>query len=358
MLKRIHSIFNRSPWDNEDDKPQKSSPNIKKDYFNFFNQFNLNNFINPYFVFLGLMVIILLWLSSGIYKLNEGEEGLILRFGKFVRIDKPGLNFHFPEPIDKVIIEQVDKSRRLEIGYRSTNQRQKLYKNTSEDNNIKYLPEESIMLTGDVNMIELNCDVVWRINDLKEYLFFIVDPENTVKAAAESAIREVIGKTPISYVLSNQKQDIAEKIQNLLQKMLTLYNAGISIDYVQLLKAEPPVDVIAAYRDVQTSYADKEKEINQALAFKNDILPRARGEAAKLIEEAKGYSQEVVSKAEGETKRFNLIYKEYITSKYVTKDRMYFDVVENIMGSNNKTIIPDNVLLPHMNIQSNNNTGK
>jgi modulator of FtsH protease HflK len=330
----------KSPWEGSEEgniftKPRK-------------NQFNFNNFqfnFNHKTVFLGLISLLVLWLSSGIYVIQEGEEAVITRFGRFVRKAVPGLNYRLPTPFEAHIIEKVNQSRRIEIGYRSN-----VVLRPNSDS-AKFVPGESTMLTGDENIIELNCDVMWHIHNLEHYVFNILNPEDAVKTAAESAIREVIGKTPIASVLSNQKQEITDKIEALTQKILDQYGVGVSIEKVQLLKAEPPSEVIDAYRDVQTSKADKEREINQAQAYNNDILPKARGEAAKILQESEGYKQEVIAKAEGDSKRFTAVYKQYITNKQLTKDRLYLETAEEVLRGSSKVIISNNSLLPHMAVQ-------
>jgi membrane protease subunit HflK len=210
------------------------------------------------------------------------------------------------------------------------------------------------MLTGDENIVELNVDAMWHIKDLPQYIFNIENPTETVKVAAESAIREVIGNTPITAVLSNKKQSIADKIVKLLQKTLDQYESGVEIEQVKLLRAEPPKEVIAAYRDLQTAKADKEKVINEAEAYMNDILPRARGKAARIMEGAEGYKAEVVSQAEGNTSRFNAIYKHYISHKDITKNRLYLEAVESILKESNKIIVGGEGLLSHMPIDPKN----
>lgn len=344
-------LFSKSPWDQDD-----NVENIftrKRNNQPFFNGFNFNMFDpkNKKFIVFSLLALVALWLSSGIYKVDEGEEAAVLRFGKFVRLDRPGLNYHLPAPFEKVIIEKVHKSRRTEIGYRSLSARnyniRRQFDNRT-NTNYRYLPEESIMLTGDENLVDLNCDILWRINSIFDYTFNIADQERTVEKAAESAIREVIGKTPISFVLSNKKQEIAEKIEEVAQKMLNDYGSGIKIDSVQLLKAEPPMEVIDAYRDVQTSRADKEKIINEAYAYRNNILPQARGEAAKIIQNAEAYKQEVVANSEGLTNKFNAILSEYRAQKLITRDRLYLDMIEQVLKKANKTIIDQNNTLPHI----------
>lgn len=343
----------KSPWDDDsaDEKPtdndniftrvrRKGNNSPLKDM-----KFNFNFTPNV----LGLIVagLALIWLASGIYEIKEGEEAIVVRFGKFVRKGTAGLNYRMPYPIEYSVIEKVNQSRRIEIGYRSG------IVSRGSTSATREMAIESTMLTGDENIAYLNCDVMWHINNLEEYVFNVLAPEETVKTAAESAIREVIGKTPIASVLSSQKQEIANKVAALTQKILDGYKVGVEIDQVQLLKAEPPSDVIDAYRDVQTSKADKEREINQAQAYNNDILPKARGDAAKLIQEAEGYKQEVISKAEGDASRFNAVLLQYQSAKQITKDRLYLDTVTEIMQGSNKVITSSGVL-PHMAIKGQN----
>lgn len=335
------NILKLSPWGDQSDE-QNIFNKARKNPINF-NNFNFN--FNYKIFYLVLSVLGLLWLSSGVYEVKEGEEAAVVRFGRFVRKGTPGLNYHLPAPLELAITEKVNQSRRIEIGYKS------IVGISRNGDNIKPNSAESTMLTGDENIVELNCDVMWHINDLEKFIFNIINPEEAVKTAAESAIREIIGKTPISSVLSNQKQEITAKIEELTQKILDQYHAGVSIEKVQLLKAEPPAEVIDAYRDVQTSKADKEREINQAQSYNNDILPKARGEAAKILEEAEGYKQEVISRAMGDSKRFTAIYKQYTFNKQLTKDRLYLEAVEEVLKGATKTIIGNSSMLPHMAIQ-------
>lgn len=345
--------MNKSPWnDDEDDDKYKSKNNIedifskfkgKKPNFDFIN-FDFKNFKNNKFSFYVFLAIVGLWLLSGVYKVNEGEQAAIIRFGKYVRKADAGLNYHLPAPIELVIKELVNKSRSIEIGYRSNG-----YNNES-----KFIPHESIMLTGDENIVDLNCVVMWHINNVEKYLFNIAQPEEAVKIATQSAIREVIGESQIVAVLSNQKQELESKIEKVLQNTLELYDAGIQIEMVQLLKVDPPSEVLNAYRDVQTSKADKERMINQALAYNNDIIPKARGETAKILQEAEGYKQEVISKAEGDSKRFLSIYGHYVTQKQIVKDRLFLEAVEDVLSKSQKYIL-GNETLPHMAISKNKN---
>jgi membrane protease subunit HflK len=341
--------MSKSPW--EDDDSTSSKENIftksrKKntDPWTLLNDWNFNFNYNTIKVVIA--AIFSIWILSGIYEVKEGEEAVIVRFGKFVRKGTAGLNYSMPYPIESRIIEKVNQSRRIEIGYRSSNGSK--YKSQDQNYSSSDFIAESIMLTGDENIIYLHCDVMWHINNLEHYIFNVVSPEDTVKTASESAIREIIGQTPIASVLSSQKQEIADKIASLTQKILEQYKIGVEIDQVQLLKAEPPAEVIDAYRDVQTSRADKEREINQAQAYNNDILPKARGEAAKILQEAEGYKQEIISKATGDASRFNSIYNQYILNPKVMKERLQLDAITEIMKGSKKVIT--NGVLPHMSI--------
>lgn len=355
----------KSPWEDDDVSPKQQKPandemdNIflrprkKLGKSPFPQDFNFNFNLTPNLILAILGALVFIWFASGIYEIKEGEEAVVIRFGKFVRKGTAGLNYRMPYPIEHAVVEKVNQSRRIEIGYRS---------GVSSRGNVggasREIAAESTMLTGDENIAYLNCDVMWNIKNLEEYVFNVVNPEEAVKTAAESAIREVIGKTPIASVLSNQKQEIADKIDALTQKILDQYKVGVQIAQVQLLKAEPPSEVIDAYRDVQTSKADKEREINQAQSYNNDILPKARGEAAKMLQEAEGYKQEVISRAEGDVSRFNAILVQYQNSKQVTRDRLYLDAVAEVL-TGAKKIITSSGVLPHMSIkgQSNNTSG-
>ncbi len=345
MLNKIGGrIFKNSPWGEYFKDDDNMFTRVSKNRFNFnIFEFKFNNKI----IILGLAVSFCLWLASGVYEVKEGEEAAVIRFGKFVRKGFPGLNYHLPSPFEVVIVEKVNQSRRLEIGYRSSANANKYSPDISRSN-----AAESTMLTGDENIVELNCDVMWHIKDLEKFIFNIMNPEEAVKTAAESAIREVIAKTPISFVLSNQKQEITDKIEGLTQKILDQYNAGVGIEKVQLLKVEPPIEVIDAYRDVQTSKADKEREINQAQSYNNDILPKARGEAAKMLQEAEAYKQEVIAKAKGDSKRFTAVFDQYSTNKQLTRDRIYLETIEQVLEGANKVIMGSNGVLPHMAIKN------
>lgn len=343
----LFSNFARSPWgEGEENETVNKKFN---DNFSKFGKFKFNSFNN----FGGkitvsiLAIIFLLWIAYGLYEVREGEEAIVTRFGKFRRLVGPGLNYHLPSPIEEVIVEKTGMSRRIEIGYRSTGSGRN-GPQTSQD-----ISSESIMLTGDENIVSINVDVMWHIADLYMYAFNVSDPESTVKSVAESAIREVVGNTPINSVLSSQKREITERIEKLLQEILDSYQIGVKIEQVQLLKVEPPAQVIHAYRDVQTAKADKEKEINKAQAYNNDVIPKARGEAAKILQGAEAYRAEVKSRADGDAARFTYIYEQYAINKSLTRDRIYLETIENLLSkADNKFIITKNAVLPHMSLQA------
>ena len=288
----------------------------------------------------GLIVVCIIWLISGVYQVKQGEQAAVMRFGKFNRISNPGLNYHIPKPFESVEIVQIQKSRRLEIGYKSQN------------GITKGVPEQSIMLTGDQNIVDLKVDVMWHVSNLADFVYNVRFPSEVVGYVAQSSIREVIGETPISDALSSQKQEIANKIEVLMQGTVDKYKAGIKIERVELLEAEPPLEVINSYRDVQTAKADKEKVINQAYAYANNILPQARGEREKILQNAEAYRSRVISQAEGDASKFNQIYKQYLFNKIITKKRIYLDTVSKILHKTNKVIVDSGDVLNHLPLNS------
>jgi membrane protease subunit HflK len=344
MFRTISSIYNnivqRSPWDDAESDNDNIFTRKKNTNFNWPNNFNFK----PNMALLILVPLFLLWILSGIfYKVDEGQQVFVFRLGKFNRIGVAGLNYRLPAPIEEVIIENVDHSRRIEIGYRSSGKVLVTPNMVSADD----IKSESIMLTGDENIVSLNVDVNWHIADLPKYILNLATPQETVKSAAESAIREVVGNTPISAILSNKKQMIAEKIEKLIQDILDHYESGVVIEQVKLLRAEPPEEVIASYRDVQTAKADKEKIINESEAYKNDILPKARGEAARILEEANAYKVEIIARAKGDVSRFQALYSQYLNNREVTRNRLYLETIEAILQNTNNSVIGTNNVLPH-----------
>lgn len=287
----------------------------------------------PFLIILAGLII--LWLVGGFYKVDPDEQAVILRFGQFSRTADPGLNYRLPSPIETAIIHKVTRVNRVEIGLRSANNRNKA---VSQAN----LSQESLMLTGDENIIDINFEVQWKISDIKKFTFSLKDPEETVKSAAESAMREIIGKTPIAKALSDGRSGIEVEAQTLLQNILTYYDIGIDVITVKMLKSDPPAQVIDSFRDVQAARIDKEREQNQAESYRNDIIPRARGEAERIILEAEAYKKQVIAKAQGDAARFVSVYEEYKNAKDVTKRRIYLETMEQILRGMNKIVVDNN----------------
>jgi len=288
---------------------------------------------------IGLILIILafVWLASGLYRVGPDEQGVVLRFGKFVKTTQPGLHYHIPLPVETVETPKVTKVNRIDIGFRSERD-----SGFSQGGGVADVPQESLMLTGDENIVNIDFSVFWVIKDAGKFLFEIQDPEGTVKAAAETAMREVIAKSKIQPVLTEGRAQIEIETQEIIQAILDEYNSGIQITQVQTQKADPPDQVIDAFRDVQAARADMERSKNEAEAYANDVIPRARGEAAKIMQAAEAYKQRVVAASEGEASRFVSIYNEYAKAKQVTKNRMYLETMEKVLADIDKVIIDKN----------------
>ena len=276
-------------------------------------------------------LVVAIWAATGFYRVLPDEQGVELVFGKWVQTTQPGLNYNLPAPIGEVFTPKVTRVNRVEVGYREDG--------TASGGSGRQIQNESLMLTGDENIIDINFVVFWVINDAGKYLFNIRNPDATVKDVAESTMREVIGKTPIDSALSEGRSVVEAQTQELMQAVLDAYGSGVTVTQVELQKADPPGAVIAAYRDVQAAQADQERIINQAQAYENSIVPVAQGEAARLIQEAEAYKQETINRALGEANRFNAVYNEYIQAKDVTTRRLYLETMQDILAGMNKVII-------------------
>jgi len=285
-------------------------------------------------ILLGLIILVVIWALSGLYRVLPDEQGVVLRFGKFVNTTQPGLNYHLPFPIESVLTPKVTKVNRMDIGFRSERD-----SGFGQGGGVADVPEESLMLTGDENIVNIDFSVFWVIKDAGNFLFKIQDPEGTVKAAAETAMREVIARSDIQPILTEGRAVIERDTQDIIQGILDEYESGVQITQVQTQKADPPDQVIDAFRDVQAARADMERSKNEAEAYANDVIPRARGEAAKILQAAEAYKKEVVAKAEGEASRFLSIYAEYAKAKDVTQERMYLETMEQVLADINKIII-------------------
>ena len=287
-------------------------------------------------IFLGLIILVIIWIASGLYRVLPDEQGVVLRFGKFVNTTQPGLNYHFPYPIERALTPKVTKVNRMDVGFRAGSD------SGFSSAGIADVPEESLMLTGDENIVNIDFSVFWVIKDAGNFLFKIQDPQGTVKAAAETAMREVIARSDIQSILTEGRSRIEIETQEIIQDILDEYNSGIEITQVQTQKADPPDQVIDAFRDVQAARADMERSKNEAEAYANDVIPRARGEAARILQAAEAYKKRVVARAEGEASRFVAIYTEYAQAKEVTQERMYLETMEKVLASIDKIIIEKN----------------
>ncbi len=282
----------------------------------------------PYIVFAVLAIAVIGWLGSGFYVVNPGEQAALRLVGKFQTLNGPGLNWFWPSPIGRVDIESVDEVRTLELGFRG---------NTP-------IKEESSMITGDENIVEVGLVVQYDIKDLESFLFKAVDPDGeTLKDAAETALRQVVGSKPIDDTLIDAREEVQAETKFLLQKLLDLYETGLNIREVKLQNVRPPAEVQDAFDDVVRARENREQIINLAEAYQEDVIPKARGQAAKMIQDAEAYSRERIEKAEGQAKRFLSVLFEYKKAPEVTKQRMYLEAMEEILPGITKFIVdPEN----------------
>lgn len=269
------------------------------------------------------LVIVVLWLLSGIYSVGADEQGVVLRFGKFVARTAPGINYHLPWPIETVETPKVTVEHQINIG-------------SGENGD---LPSESLMLTGDENIVDINFTVYWVIKDAAAYLFNVQNPDRTIKAVAESAMREIVGETALEPILTEDREPIQVAVRRLMQKTLDSYGAGVTITRVQLQKADPPAQVIAAYRDVQAARADQEGMRNSGETYANQVIPEARGRAAQIVQNALAYKQKAIAEATGEANRFLSVLAAYRLEPQVTRQRMYLETMSGIFAHTPKIVI-------------------
>lgn len=272
---------------------------------------------------LGLLVVV--WLASGFYIVDEGHRGVVLRFGQYTDTTPAGLRWHLPYPIEKVEIVNVSQVRTVEIGYRN-NVRSKVLR-------------ESLMLTDDENIIDIQFAVQYILNNPESFLFENRNPEEAVLQAAETAIRQVIGKSKMDYVLYEGREQVAANATQLMQKILDRYAIGISISKVTMQNAQPPEQVQAAFDDAVKAGQDRERQKNEGQAYANDVIPRAVGNAARLIQESEGYKQRVIVSAEGDASRFEQILVEYSKAPKVTRERLYLDMMQQVLSNTSKILV-------------------
>ncbi len=277
-----------------------------------------------------LGIALVLWLLTGIYVVGPDEVGVVQTFGKYSRAAQSGLNYHFPYPIETVKTPKVTEVKRIEIGFRSVGK-----------NQYQTVERESLMLTGDENIVDAEMIVQYKIKDPEAYLFNFIKPELTVREASEASLRTVVGRHNIDEALTSGKFMIQEETKELVQSILDKYKTGIIVVAVQLQDVSPPQQVIAAFKDVASAKEDKNKMVNQAEGYRNDIIPKARGEAQAMIREAEGYRNARIARAEGDVAKFSAVLKEYRKAKGVTETRMYLETLEEILPNKQKIIVPD-----------------
>ncbi len=277
--------------------------------------------------------LIVLWGLSGLYRVALDEQGVVLRFGKYVYTTEPGLHWRLPAPLESHLLPKVTRVHRVEVGTRVVGNA------SGRSVRSQDVLEESLMLTGDENIVDMDFTVLWRIRDAKDYLFRIRAPDDTVKIAAESAMREVVGQTSFDNVVTIGRQEIEQLTRELLQDILDRYEAGITIQNVQLQKVDPPAEVIDAFNDVQRARQDKDRLRNEAESYANAVVPKARGDAEQMIQAASAYKEQAVMEAEGEAKQFLEVYNAYKEAPVVTRQRMYLETLGEVLRKSNKIIL-------------------
>jgi len=275
------------------------------------------------------LAALVVWLLSGFYIVQQGERGVVLRFGKQTEVTEAGLRWHLPFPLEKVEKVNVEKVSTIEIGYRS---------NPRTGGKTK-VPKEALMLTGDENIIDIEFAVQYKIKDAAQYLFNVRDPETTIGQATESAVREVVGKSTMDFALTEGRNEVAVSARELLQAILDRYQAGVHIVTVETQKAQPPDEVKPAFDDAVKAREDEQRFKNEAEAYANDIIPRARGTAARMLQEAEGYKAATIARAEGDARRFSAIANEYVKAPAVTRERLYLETMEQVYANTTKIFV-------------------
>jgi modulator of FtsH protease HflK len=338
----------KGPWGSG---PQSSGPNTP-DFEEFLRrgQDRLRSILPGGFGGRGIVLIalvaVVLWGFSGFFVVQPEELGVVLRFGKVDRQVPPGLNYHLPYPIETVMTPPALHTNRLDIGMR-------LVEDPRRGTTTRDVPEESLMLTGDENIVDVDFSVFWVISPkqdgVSDYLFNLEKPEVTVKAVAESAMREIIGRSEIQPILTGARQTIEKAVHDLMQRVLDSYQAGVLVTEVQMQKVDPPSQVISAFRDVQAARTDLERVQNEAQTYANRVVPEARGAAAKIMQDAEAYRQQKIAEATGQAARFSQIYEAYKKAPQVTRERMYLETMERVLGGTDKFILdPGNGVLPYL----------
>jgi membrane protease subunit HflK len=301
--------------------------------------------------FKGLLLIVLaaiaIWLLTGFFRVQPNQQAIQLVFGKpYGGPVQPGLHYNLPGPIGHVEVVNVQDQRRTVIGSRNIADR------STYNRGARQTSTENLMLTGDENIVDIEFAVLWQIKDVLHYAFWVRNGEENVRSGAEAVMREVIGKSNLQFAQTDGRSKIEQDTKDLLQRVLDEYNLGVLVAQVQLLRVDPPQEVIGAFRDVQAARADKEKNINEANTYRNQVLPRAKGEAASIIQRGEAYKAQTIARASGDAQRFNQVYEQYAKNKDITTERLYLDTMEEVLRNVNKVLVDKNAsgtgVLPYL----------
>ena len=330
---------NNGPWDSGGNNPwggglsNSDLDNSIKKAKEKFSRFKLGN---PRNLSIFIIIALLFWLATGFYRVEPDEQGIELLFGKWNQTTtEPGLHYFFPTPIGKTMTPKVENVRKINVGYRSASE---LGFSTSSNTERNVL-EESLMLTGDQNIVDVHFTVLYKIKDAGNFLFKLRNPETTVKDMSESVMREVVGQRELEFLLTGGRQEVEQVVRSDLQDILDVYESGILVQSIQLQSVNPPALVIDAFDEVQRARQDKEKLVNEANSYLNKIVPNARGDAAKLVQEAAAYKEQVIKQAEGVAQNFIDVYDSYKNTKYVTRQRIYLETLTEVLEGPNKIIL-------------------
>ena len=331
---------NNGPWGSGGNNPWGEGSSNNRDLENSikkakekFGRFKLGSPRNFSFF---LIVVLFIWLATGFYRVEPDEQGVELLFGKWNQTTtEPGLHIFFPTPIGKVMTPKVENVRKINVGYRSASDLGFSTGSNSERNVL----EESLMLTGDQNIVDVHFTVLYKIKDAGKFLFKLRNPETTVKDMSESVMREVVGQRELEFLLTGGRQEVEQVVRSDLQDILDEYESGILVQSIQLQSVNPPALVIDAFDEVQRARQDKEKLVNEANSYLNKIVPNARGDAAKLVQEATAYKEQVIKQAEGVAQNFIDVYNSYKDAKYVTRQRIYLETLTEVLEGPNKIIL-------------------
>ena len=331
---------NDNPWGSGGNNPWGGGSSSNRDLENSikkakekFSRFKLGG---PRNLSIFIIIALLIWLATGFYRVEPDEQGIELLFGKWNQATtEPGLHFFFPTPIGKTMTPKVENVRKINVGYRSASD----LGFSTGSNTERNVLEESLMLTGDQNIVDVNFTVLYKIKDAGKFLFKLRNPETTVKDMSESVMREVVGQRELEFLLTGGRQEVEQVVRSDLQDILDEYESGVLVQSIQLQSVNPPALVIDAFDEVQRARQDKEKLVNEANSYLNKIVPNARGDAAKLVQEATAYKEQVIKQAEGVAQNFIDVYNSYKDAKYVTRQRIYLETLTEVLEGPNKIIL-------------------